>query len=178
MHRSAWRCRKWSHGSLPGADFSRNWRECDSQVRIHVQNLLLNFCCVLFSDIFFWFSVLVTNAPLCMTLPVMVTRQLASCWSQPKLTWMQQTGAHSCSKFVTEFLLCFLFRYFLLIFCSSHQRTALHWAARNGHTAACQLLISAETDVNATDRCAFMFKICYWIFVVFCFPTFSSDFVI
>jgi ankyrin repeat protein len=73
---------------------------------------------------------------------------------------MRQTGAHSCSKFVTEFLLCFVFEYFLLIFCSSGQRTALHLAAYNGHTAACQLLISAEAD-DATDECAFMFKIFY-----------------
>jgi hypothetical protein len=48
-----------------------------------------------------------------------------------------------------------------MIFCSSEQRTALHDAAIYGHTAACQLLISAEADVNATDLCAFMFKICY-----------------
>jgi hypothetical protein len=61
----------------------------------------------------------------------------------------------------TEFLLCFAFRYFLLIFCSSFQLTALHFAALNGHTAACQLLISAEADVNATDWCAFVFKICF-----------------
>ena len=53
--------------------------------------------------------------------------------------------------------------------CSSVQSTALHVAALNGHTAACQLLISAEADVNAKnkcafmtlkDRCAFMLKIC------------------
>jgi ankyrin repeat protein len=64
-------------------------------------------------------------------------------------------------KFVTEVLLCFFLRYFLLIFFSSSQRTALHNAADKGHTAACQLLISAEADVNATGWCAFMFKICY-----------------
>ncbi len=179
MHRSASRCLDWSHGSLPAADFSRSWRECEERVRIHVCNLLLNFCCVLFFDIFFWFSVLVANAPLCITLPKMVTRQLASCWFQPKLTWMRQTSAHSCSNIVTEFLLCFVFRYFHLIFCTScYQSTALHKASYNGHTAACQLLISAEADVNATDKCAFMLKICYWIFVVFCFSfTFASDFV-
>ena len=145
---------------------------------IRVWNLLPNFCCVLFFDIFFWFSVLVANTPLCISLPRMVTRQLASCWSQPKLTWMRQTGAHSCWKFVTEFLLCFVFRYFLLILCSREQNTALHFAAMNGHTAACQLLISAEADVNATDLCAFMLKICYWIFVVFCFSIFSYDFLL
>jgi hypothetical protein len=73
---------------------------------------------------------------------------------------MQQTGAYSCSEIVAEFLLCFVFRYFHPIFFSSDQCTALHLAARNGHTAACQLLISAEADVNAADRCAFMLKIC------------------
>ncbi len=70
---------------------------------------------------------------------------------------MRQTSAHSCSKFVTEFLLRFVIRYFLLMFCSSYRRTALHLASENGHSAACQLLISAEADVNATDLCAFMF---------------------
>ena len=44
---------------------------------------------------------------------------------------------------------------------STWQKTALHHAAVRGHTATCQLLISAEADVNATDRCAFMLKICY-----------------
>ena len=146
---------------------------------IHAQDLLLNLCCVLVSDIFFWFSVLVTKTPLCMSLPWMVTRQLASCWFQPKLTWMRRTGAHSCSRFVAEFVLCcvLVFRYFHLIFCSSIHSTALHFAAEKGHTAACQLLISAEADVNARDGCAFMLKICCWICVVFWFPIFSSDFL-
>jgi hypothetical protein len=81
---------------------------------------------------------------------------------------------HSCLKFVTEFLLCFVFRYFLLILCSSAQRTALHFAALNGHTAACQLLISAEADVNAKTRCAFMLKevcsnvaFCFYVHICF-----------
>jgi ankyrin repeat protein len=52
------------------------------------------------------------------------------------------------------------------MFCSSFQRTALHLAAEKGHTAACQLLISAESDVNATDWCAFMFKISATDFVL------------
>ncbi len=40
------------------------------------------------------------------------------------------------------------------------QCTALHRAASRGHQAACQLLIARNSDVNATDRCAFMFKMC------------------
>jgi hypothetical protein len=76
-----------------------------------------------------------------------------------------------------------LLNFFLLIFyliffssdqrCSVGHRTSLHLAARHGHTAACQLLISAAADVNATDLCAFMFKICYLFF----FLIFSSDFL-
>ena len=72
---------------------------------------------------------------------------------------MRQTSAHLCSQFVAEFLLCFVFQHFILIFCSSDQQAALHLAADNGHTAACQLLISAEADVNATDECAFIFEL-------------------
>ena len=75
------------------------------------------------------------------------------------------------------FCVVFCFLTLLLLFCSSGQCTALHLAACNGLTAACQLLIAGKADVNATDRCAFMFKICCWIFVVFCFSIFSSDFL-
>jgi hypothetical protein len=74
---------------------------------------------------------------------------------------MRQTCAHSCSKFVTELLLVFAFRYFHLILFSSELLTALHYAVCNGHTAACQLLLSAEADVNWMDECAFMLKIYY-----------------
>jgi ankyrin repeat protein len=45
------------------------------------------------------------------------------------------------------------------MFCSSDQRTALHHAAGFGRTAACQLLIDAKADVNARDKCAFMFEV-------------------
>jgi hypothetical protein len=48
------------------------------------------------------------------------------------------------------------------MFCSSGQYTALYLAAYNGRTTACQLLIASNADVNATDRCAFTFKFCYW----------------
>jgi hypothetical protein len=105
-HRSASRCLEWSHGSLPAADFSGSWRECDRPVRFHVQDLLS----------------------------------------------------------------------YHLIFRSRFEFTALHFAAEQGHTAACQLLIAAKADVNATDQYAFVFKICYWIFVAFCFSFVSSDF--
>jgi ankyrin repeat protein len=47
------------------------------------------------------------------------------------------------------------------MFCSSKQITALHIAAQeDGLAEMCQLLINAKADVNARDRCAFMFKIC------------------
>ncbi len=42
------------------------------------------------------------------------------------------------------------------MFCSSDQHTALHLAARNGHTAVCELLIAGKTDVNAKSRCSFI----------------------
>ena len=57
----------------------------------------------------------------------------------------------------------------LLIFISSGQATALHPAAEEGHTQACQLLIDAKADVNATDECAFVFEICCIFCVVLCF---------
>ncbi len=48
------------------------------------------------------------------------------------------------------------------MFFSSRQRTALHDAARNkwrDNAAVCELLIDAKADVNARDRCAFMFEV-------------------
>ena len=51
--------------------------------------------------------------------------------------------------FFGELLLFFVFRYFLLIFCSSVQDTSLHDAAHYGHTAVCELLIAGKADVNA-----------------------------
>jgi hypothetical protein len=88
---------------------------------------------------------------------------------------MRQTSAHSCSNIVTEILLLFFLSIFHLIFfssgqrCSIGQRTSLHLAAHNGHTAACQLLISAEADVNATDECIhvenLLLNFCYVLFV-------------
>jgi hypothetical protein len=87
---------------------------------------------------------------------------------------MRQTSAHSCSKFFTELFLCFVFGYFLLIFCSSRQDTALHFAARNGHTAACQLLMSAKADVNANNRHSDIFELFHLFCVVFFSHNFSS----
>jgi len=52
---------------------------------------------------------------------------------------------------------------------TSEMHTALHLAASNGHTQACQLLIEAEADVNATSMCAFIFEFFYWFCVVLCF---------
>ena len=43
------------------------------------------------------------------------------------------------------------------MFCSSLQRTALHYAADNGHTAVCEVLIAGKADVDAKDLCAFIF---------------------
>ncbi len=61
-------------------------------------------------EIFCWFSVLVNIAktPLCITLPVTVARQCASCWLQAKLTWMQRTGAR-LFKIRYRILSCILF---------------------------------------------------------------------
>ncbi len=59
----------------------------------------------------------------------------------------------------------------LLIFCSSYQTTALHFAAYNGHPAVYELLIAGKADVNAKNGCVFIFKICYWFCVIFCFLT-------
>jgi hypothetical protein len=33
----------------------------------------------------------------------------------------------------------------------------MHHAAAKGHTAVCELLIAGKADVNANDRCAFVF---------------------
>ncbi len=71
--------------------------------------------------------------------------------------WMQRTSAHLHFEFAADFVLYFDFLTLLLIFCSSDQRTALHRAARWDDTAVCELLIANKADVNAKDRCAFIF---------------------
>jgi ankyrin repeat protein len=53
-------------------------------------------------------------------------------------------------------LCCILFLTLLLIFCSSYQNTVLHQAARFGHPAVCELLISGKADLNAKNLCAFL----------------------
>ena len=45
-------------------------------------------------------------------------------------------------------LCCIFFLTLLLIFCSSAQRIALHFASYNGHTAVCEMLIAAKDDVG------------------------------
>jgi ankyrin repeat protein len=59
--------------------------------------------------------------------------------------------------FAADFVLYFVIVALLLIFCSSRQRTALHYAARYGNLAVCELLIAGKADVNAKDKCAFIF---------------------
>jgi ankyrin repeat protein len=72
---------------------------------------------------------------------------------------MRQSCARLYLKFVADFVFHF-FRICFLIFCSSDRQTALHLAARYDRTQARQLLIDAKADVNAADRCVFMFEIC------------------
>ena len=59
--------------------------------------------------------------------------------------------------FAADFVLYFVIFALLLIFCSSHQRTALHDAAYKGHPEVCELLIAGKADVDAKNRCAFIF---------------------
>ena len=78
---------------------------------------------------------------------------------------MQRTGAHLYFEFAADFVLYFVFLALLLIFCSSYQHTALHWAAEFGHNdrhvEVCRLLIASKADVDAQDWYAFIFRICY-----------------
>ena len=74
---------------------------------------------------------------------------------------MHRTGAHLYFEFAADFVLYFVLLALLLIFCSRHQRTALHVAATRGHPAVCELLIASKADVDAKDKCAFIFRICY-----------------
>ena len=76
-----------------------------------------------------------------------------------------------CVEICCWFCVVFCFLTLPLIFCYSDQRTALHWAAIDGHTAVCELLIASKADVNAKTRCAFIFWICCWFCVVFCILT-------
>ncbi len=99
---------------MRAADFRQSWRECDRWVRIHVLKCVNDVVSRCVFEFCLWFSVLVTNVPLCITLQVML--QLASktakhygCLFTPKLTWMRQTGAHSCFTFVNDVVLRFVF---------------------------------------------------------------------
>ena len=47
MHRSAWRCLEWSHGSMRAADCRQSCRECKEHVRIYILNLLLILFCII-----------------------------------------------------------------------------------------------------------------------------------
>ena len=70
---------------------------------------------------------------------------------------MQRTGAHLYFEFAADFVMFIGFLTLLLIFCSSGQWTALHYAAINGRLAVCELLIANKADVDAKDTCAFIF---------------------
>jgi hypothetical protein len=70
---------------------------------------------------------------------------------------MQRAGAHFYFEFASYFCVVFCFLALLLIFCSSCQDTALHHAADNGHPEVCELLIANKADVDAKDKCAFIF---------------------
>ena len=67
-------------------------------------------------EICFWFSVLVAIGPLWWKLQTVVSLNLVSCWLMPKPTWMRQTGAHLCLKFVADFVLYFVFEICLWFF--------------------------------------------------------------
>jgi hypothetical protein len=78
---------------------------------------------------------------------------------------MQRTGAHLCFEFAADFVLYLKwFSTLILIFCSSDQCTALHSALALGLVGwllpdgVCEL-IAGTADVNAKDRCAFVFLI-------------------
>ncbi len=74
---------------------------------------------------------------------------------------MQRAGAHLYFEFATDFVMFIGFLTLLLIFCSSDQWTALHYAAYEGQKAVCELLIAGKADVDVKDGCAFIFCIRY-----------------
>ncbi len=110
----------------------------------------------------FWFSVVVTDAPLFIKPPFTVAHKRFSSLLTPKLTWMRLTGAHWCFEMCHWCCVLLCCENSLLIFGSSNQVMALHVAAAGDHVEACKLLIDAKADVNATDRCAFIFQMCQW----------------
>jgi ankyrin repeat protein len=64
-------------------------------------------------------------------------------------------------KICFSFCVVLCFRSLLLMLSSSDLQTALHRAAFDGKTALCELLIAGKADVNAKNRCAFVFKMCF-----------------
>jgi hypothetical protein len=60
-------------------------------------------------------------------------------------------------RFATDFVMYFIFLTLVPIFRSRDQWTALHEAANNGYPAVCELLIAGKADVNANERCAYLY---------------------
>ena len=151
---------------MPAADWRKSWLECQKQVRIHAWNLSL--ICFAFSLKFasdFLFSLQRTALHLAAS-----NGHTQAC--QLLIHGKADLNAKSMCAFMFEICcwFCFVLRFWnslLTFICSSDQYTALHYAASNGRTQACQLLIDGKADLNAKSRCAFMHEICHWFFVVF-----------
>ena len=153
---------------MRAADCRQSWRGCAWWVRICILNLLLILCCILFLTLLLIFC----SSGECTAL------HMAALNGQPAVCEVLIAGkadvdAKDRCAFIfwicCWFCVVFCFLTLPLIFCSSGQHTALHYAAINGHTAVCELLIAGKADVDAKNRCAFIFWICCWFCVVFCF---------
>ena len=75
------------------------------------------------------------------------------------------------------FVLYFVFQRLLLMFCSSDQSTALHEIALNGQPAVCELLIASKADVDAKNRCAYLYVELLLILCCVLFINFASNFL-
>ena len=170
MYRSAsrWNCTSWSPGSLRAADCKQSWRGCKWRVRIYLFKICYWFCFVLF----FWNLLLIfcssfQHTPLHWAV---FNHRTAVC--ELLIASKADVDANDECAFMFKicYWFCFVFWFWnlLLIFCSSVHWTALHHAAENSQPAVCELLIAGKADVNATNECAFMFKICYRLLRFYC----------
>ena len=89
---------------------------------------------------------LLVMQPPCTILPGKVTPRFAKCCCPPIATSTPATKSAASTS------ACFLQPCSPMIFCPNRQCTALHYSTEDKHAKICEMLLSANCDVNARDQ--------------------------